>query len=241
MIDYRHHSVARANKFREAPDAFVWSYLLGFRDETNGKMAAGSAVEKALHGGLLHGLDIVAIQSEALMHFDAEMTGEVTKERDDLPALCAQALDALSPFGKPLTYQAPVKLAPGERFGLRYGVTGYTDFGYDGFDVDLKVTWALPSKPKFSHVCQVGTYSKLRGDKPQKLCYVTPKKFAVYDVSPEELDLGWRTTFATWKRIETMLSIIETPADACALYPLNLDSFYWSDAMKPKAMEVWNV
>jgi hypothetical protein len=240
MIDYKHHSVARANKFREAPDAFVGSYLLGFRDEVNGKMAAGSAVEAGLWRYLLGDPMDFAIAA-ALEKFDAEMAGEVTKERDDIPALVTQAGAALFPFDKPLTYQAPVKLAPGERFGLRYGVTGYTDFGYDAFDVDLKVTWALPSKPKFSHVCQVGTYSKLRGDKPQKLCYVTPKKFAIYDVSPEELDMGWRTTFATWKRIETMLSIIETPADATALYPLNLDSFYWSDATKSQAMTAWGI
>lgn len=237
MIEYKHHSVSRANKFREAPDAFVGSYLLGFRDETNGKMAAGSAVEKAAWAALLDGS--VDFREAARGYFDAEMKGEVTKERDDLGALMEQALGALKPFGKPLTYQAPIKLAPGERFGLKYGVTGFTDFGYDAFDVDLKVTWALPSKPKFSHVCQVGTYSKIRDGKPQKLCYVTPKKFAVYDVSPEELDMGWRTTLATWKRIENLLDIIERPSDACALYPLNLDSFYWSDAMKPKAMEAW--
>lgn len=239
MIDYKHHSVARANKFREAPDAFIGSYLMGWRDEANGKMAAGTAVEMALHIALLHGPD--TLKSDALGAFDAEMAGEVTKERDDLPAIAKQAYAALEPFGKPLTYQAPVKLEPGVRFGLRYGVTGYTDFGYDGFDIDLKVTWALPSKPKFSHICQVGTYSQLRDGKPQKLCYVTPKKFAIYDVSKEDLDLGWRTTLSTWRRIETMLSIIETPADAVALYPLNLDSFYWSDATKAKALEAWGV
>lgn len=239
MIDYKHHSVSRANKFREAPDAFVGSYLLGFRDEVNGKMAAGSAVEKAVWFSLLDQNAAPLPVAEA--NFDSEMKGEITKERGDLGPLCDQALEALTPFGKPLTYQAPIKLAPGERFGLRYGVTGFTDFGYDAFDVDLKVTWALPSKPKFSHVCQVGTYSKLRGDKPQKLCYVTPKKFAVYDVSPDELDMGWRTTLATWKRIETMLSIIETPSDATALYPLNLDSFYWSDATKSQAMTAWGI
>lgn len=239
MIDYKHHSVARANKFREAPDAFVGSYLLGWRDEVNGKMAAGSAVEKAVNKALLLGRD--GLPESAQDEFDAIMAGEVTKERDDVPLIAMQAFDALVQFGKPLTYQAPVKLAPGERFGLKYGVTGYTDFGYDAFDVDLKVTWALPSKPKFSHICQVGTYSKLRGDKPQKLCYVTPKKFAIYDVSPEELDMGWRTTFATWKRIETLLTVIDRPEDAARLIPLNLDSFYWSETNKAKAMEVWNV
>lgn len=240
MIDYKHHSVARANKFREAPDSFIGSYLFGWRDEVNGKMAAGSAVEKAAWAGLL---DPVSedCADVALTAFDLEMAGEVTKERDDIPAIVSQALTALKPLGKPLTYQAPVKLEPGVRYGLKYPVTGYTDFGYDGFDIDLKVTWALPSKPKFSHICQVGTYSQLRDGKPQKLCYVTPKKFAIYDVSPEDLDLGWRTTLSTWKRIETMLSIIETPADAVALYPLNLDSFYWSETTKSKALEAWGV
>jgi len=240
MIDYKHHSVSRGNKFRNAPDAFVGSYLLGFRDEVNGKMAAGSAAEKGTFAGLLSGSVSDAIAT-ALEAFDAEMKGEVTKERDDLPLIVGQAMAAFEQFGKPLTYQAPIKLAAGERFGLKYPVTGFIDFGYDAFDIDMKVTWALPSKPKFDHLCQVGTYSKLRDGKPQKLAYVTPKKFAVYDVSPEELDMGWRTTFATWKRIETMLSIIETPSDATALYPLNLDSFYWSDATKPRAMEAWSI
>lgn len=177
----------------------------------------------------------------ALAEFDSAMAGEVTKERDDIAGILEQAKLALKPFGRPLTYQTPVKLEAGVRFGLKYPVTGYIDFGYDAFDIDLKVTWALPSKPKFSHICQVGTYSQLRDGKPQKLAYVTPKKFAIYDVSREDLDLGWRTTLSTWRRIETMLSIIETPADAVALYPLNLDSFYWSETTKTKALEAWGV
>lgn len=240
MIDYKHHSVARGNKFRNAPDAFVGTYLLGWHEEANAKMAAGSAGEKGTWRGLLEGSSAIAIAT-ALEAFDAEMKGEVTKERDDLPAIVEQAMTALTQFGKPLTYQAPIKLEPGIRFGLRYPVTGFTDFGYDGFDIDMKVTWALPSKPRFDHICQVGTYSQLRDGKPQKLAYVTPKKFAIYDVSPEDLDLGWRTTLATWRRIETMLSIIETPADAVAIYPLNLDSFYWSETTKSKALEAWGV
>lgn len=235
------HSVSRANMFRESADWFVARYLLNYKDEPNAKMAAGTAVEKAAHAGLIHEYDIFAVVSHALTEFDNIRQGEIDKIRDDIAPLAHHAMEALRPFGKPLTYQQPVFLDAGERFGLRFPVSGYTDFGYDGFDIDLKVTWALPSKPKFGHICQVGTYSKLRGDKPQKLCYVTPKKSAIYDVSPEALDLGWRTTLATWKRIETLLSVIDRPEDATRLIPLNLDSFYWPDNLKTQALQAWGI
>jgi hypothetical protein len=240
MIDLKHHSASKASTFRNDPSWFIASYMLGYRGETSGKMAAGKAVEAGLWQHMLHG-DAEASTAAALAEFDGEMAGEVTKERDDITPMLEKAVSAVAEFGKPLTYQTPVKLAAQERYGFAWPVVGYIDFGFDGFDLDLKCTWQLPSKPRFDHIAQVGLYSQLRDGKPQKIAYVTPKKFAVYDISPEDLDMGWRVTAATFRRIENLCSICDTAQDAIKIIPLNTESFYWPENLKQQAMGAWNV
>jgi len=240
LPDWFRHSPSAGNRFREAPDTFVWRYVLGKREEMGGKAAVGVAVERTLAECLIIGApDDNGI---GMLHaaYDDQTAGVVGPERADLPAMFERAVAAMSPFGKPLTFQAPHRLAAGERFGLKYPVKCLTDFGYDDFYVDLKCTWALPSKPKFDHVCQLGTYWALTG-KAQKVAYVTPKKHAVYDIPTEDLEHGWRVMLATWKRIEAFDALCKAPADALALVPLNPDSFRWSGADMNAVMEAWQV
>lgn len=240
LPDWFRHSPSAGNRFRESPDTFVWRYVLGNKDEFGGKAAVGSAVERTLAECLIVGEPMDGGTNLALSFYDEQTAGVVGPERDDIPALLERSIAALVPFGKPLTYQAPHALAAGERFGLRYPVKCLTDFGYEDFHVDLKCTWALPSKPKFDHVCQLATYWALTG-KAQKLAYVTPKKHAVYDVPEADLEHGWRVMLATWKRIEAFDALCRSKADALAIIPLNPDSFRWSGADMQSVMQTWSI
>jgi hypothetical protein len=60
-------------------------------------------------------------------------------------------------------------------------VIGYLDFGFDGIDIDLKTTKAMPSAARPDHVRQVSLYRVAR-NRRGALLYVTPKKFAQYEV-----------------------------------------------------------
>lgn len=239
LPDWYRHSPSSGNRFREAPDTFIWRYVLGKKEEFGGKAAVGSAIEIAIHA---HSIFADAKEAEqiALQHYDDAVQGVVGPERDDIPAILWNAWAGMGQFGTPLTYQASHKLAAGERFGLRYPIKCLTDFGYEDFYIDTKVTWALPSKPKFDHVCQLATYWALTG-KAQKLCYVTPKKHAVYDVAEADLEHGWRVMLATWKRIEALDSICKSASEALALVPLNPDSFRWSGTDMDEVLQTWSV
>lgn len=240
LPDWYRHSPSSGNRFREAPDTFVWRYVLGKKEEFGGKAAVGSAIERTLAESLIIGEPMDGGANLALSFYDEQTAGVVGPERDDIQAILARASEAMAPFGKPHTYQAPHKLAAGERFGLRYPIKCLTDFGYEDFYIDTKVTWALPSKPKFDHVCQLATYWALTG-KAQKLCYITPKKHAVYDVAEADLEHGWRVMLATWKRIEALDEVCRSAADALAIVPLNPDSFRWSGADMDEVLQTWSV
>ena len=234
------HSASAGNRFREAPDSFLWRYALGNKETVNSKMATGSAVEGALAVHLM-GTPVEAATKVALESYDDSMAGEVGPERDDIPALVQMAADVVGPCGPFLTYQSVLKLDAGVHHGLRYPIVAYTDFGYPDFTLDTKITWRRPSKPDFSHVCQMAVYSHLQGGKPQKIAYITPKGFAIYDIPPEDLERGWRVMLATWKRIEVLDQRCRSPEEALALIPLNPDSFRWSSADMNKVMETWGV
>lgn len=240
LPDWYRHSASSGNRFREAPDSFLWRYALGNKETVNSKMATGGAVEAGLAAHLL-GDTIEGGVASALIAYDASTAGEVGPERDDIAALMQQAADALKPFGPFLTYQSILRLDAGVHHGLRYPVIAYTDFGYQDFTLDTKITWRLPSKPDFSHVCQLAVYSKLQGGKPQKVAYITPKKHAVYDVPAEDLAHGWRVMLATWRRIEALDARCRTPDEALALVPLNPDNFRWNQTDMSKVLATWNV
>jgi len=240
LPDYYRHSPSSGNMFREAPDAWLWRYGFGNRDEKNARMAMGSAAEHGVNVALTSGLSDDDAADAALAEFDKLMQGEISAERDAAPLICKQMLALLRPFGKPLTIQNVVNLPTGQRYGFGYPVKGVTDLGYDEFYLDLKATMACPSAPKFSHVCQLGAYAELTG-KPQKILYATPKRAMLYDITPEDAAYGWSVMQGAWRRIEALARTYPTAEAAAAIIPFNPDSFYWSDADKAKAATIWSI
>jgi hypothetical protein len=241
LPEWYRHSPSSGNLYREAPDAFIWRYGFGKKDDKNGKMAAGNAVEFAVAQVLLGVCPEPKMIELALAEFDKQMQGEATPERDDVEPLCKNALEGLRAIDRPLlTYQSAHRLQPGEKFGLNYAVSAYTDYGFEHLTVDCKVTWRLPSEPKFSHICQLGTYHALTG-KPQALLYVTPKKRTRMEIPEADLKRGFATMMASWLCIENLARRFNRPEDAVSVLPHNPDSFYWSDAARKEAAAVWNI
>ena len=235
------HSPSSGNLYREAPDAWLWRYGFGHRDEKNARMAMGSAAEHGVNAALTADLSDEEAAKAAVAEFDKLMSGEVSAERDAVPLICKQMLAKLRPLGRPLTYQFAIQVPAGERFGFGYPIKGITDLGYADFDLDLKATMACPSSPKFSHICQLGTYAHLNA-KPQKVLYATPKRAELYDISPEDAAMGWSIMEGAWRRIEAFARAFPSPEAALRVVPFNPDSFYWSDAaQRAKAATVWRI
>lgn len=241
LVSHYRHSPSSGNLYREAPDAFLWKYGFGRREDPNGKMAAGTAAEFAAAQVLLNTVQESDLADCALLKFDEQTAGVVFPEREDVPALAKSVLDGLRAIDKPLmTYQHKLTLNAGERYGLKYPVIGYTDFSFTDLTVDCKVTWRLPSEAKFSHVCQLGTYHALSG-KQQALLYVSPKKRTRIELPEETLRSGFATMLSTWQRIEALAEAFKTPEAAVKVIAHNADSYFWSDAARKEAATIWNI
>lgn len=240
LPDWYRHSPSSGNLYREAPDAWLWRYGFGKKEEKNARMAMGNAAEFGVNLALTSGVSDDEAASAATAEFDKLMQGEVSPERDAAPLICRQMLNALKPFGKPLAVQAVVSIPTGQKYGFAYPIKGVADLGYADFDLDLKATLACPSSPRFSHVSQLGSYAELRA-KPQKVLYATPKKAALFDISAEDATYGWQIMRGAWLRIEELARRFNRPEDALSLIPFNPDSFYWSDAAKAEAATMWRI
>jgi hypothetical protein len=81
LPDWYRHSPSSGNRYREAPDAFLWRYGFNRKEEKSAKMAVGNAVEFAAAQVLLGVLPNAGAIECALAEYDKQMEGEVSPER----------------------------------------------------------------------------------------------------------------------------------------------------------------
>jgi hypothetical protein len=179
----KHLSPSSLNMWRNSPGIWTLKYLLRLDDGGSPAMWRGSAVEAGL-AALLRGISAPEAIKIARDHFDQEAAGEV---RDDIAAERVIIEPTLAQCGHwmpmapgPLN-ASQLKVEHWIHDAISVPVIGYLDFGFDGIDVDLKTTKAMPSAARPDHVRQVSLYRVAR-NRRGALLYVTPKKFAQYDV-----------------------------------------------------------
>ena len=200
-------------------------------------------MEAGVEAGLMKKLNGGECVGVAYSVFDAEASGEIsdkiTEERYMIAAFVEKAREALSKMPKLIVSQVKIETYVPEAPDIP--VIGYLDFDFGDFDLDLKTTKACPSKPRPDHLWQVAVYNKARG-KPHSLLYVTPKKYALYEVPQEDLDAAWREVSATVVAMDRIVKGIEQRGieSIAPLYPpRDVNTFWWDDMTRAKAKEVW--
>jgi hypothetical protein len=122
--------------------------------------------------------------------------------------------------------------------GLDVPIVGYLDWQFVGGGIlDLKTTRAIPSKPRSDHAAQVGFYCKARDCASGSLLYVSTKKGALYELTPDDLEAGYRSLIVAAKAVKMLLTNAPTKQDALRTFAPDFDSFYWSDATRKMALE----
>lgn len=219
-------------------------YLLRKRFGIKGEVGPGAWMGDAVHHGTAYQLLNTADTDRALAlahdKFLERSQGEVREDIEEakarIPACLKQSYDALSPFGKPITIEGWVE-APIP--GTDWLVRGRTDFGYSDFCVDLKTGRNCYTKPLADHVIQMGCYWRATG-LPQKVCYVTEKKFGIVNIPEEDLQTAWNQVVAVVRAISRIEE--HSDHDAIALCPpRDLTGFRWDDQLRTKARELWNL
>jgi RecB family exonuclease len=175
-----HLSPSSLALYRNSPALWIVRYLFGVRDVETPFSWRGKAVERAVSAVLFDGAEDDEAIEVALAAFEREAQGEVSpqasRERAGIPGMVRRAAWIFRKFGKPLSQQHRVEVWID---GVEVSVLGFADFLYDNMVIDLKTTFAIPSKPRIDHEVQVTMYADALTRHPG-LVYVSPRKLVVY-------------------------------------------------------------
>lgn len=218
-----------------APATLVLRRVYGVKGKANANMWRGDAVEAGLQF-YLHNRDKQDVVANAKRHaeevFWTRAAGEVTDEAEEavalVPGMVDQAVQAVDGIGSRIM---------GTQFNIEHFIdgvhapfTGKMDFLFeDKSIIELKTTTRCPSSldsATTSHRWQAGLYATARGV-PVKLIYVTAKKFAAFDVQPNDEKLSSMRFSAL--SLQKALEKVDDGDTLLRSLPLNVDSFYWDD------------
>lgn len=221
-----HLSASSLNLWKGAPGLWCLRYIARVRDDGNPAMWRGSAVENGL-AALLRGTDLTAATEIAHQAFalNSQTYAEDASEEGDL---IAPMLEQCARWVKPSALNATqLKI---EHFfdPIPIPVIGYIDFCFDGIDIDLKTTKALPSAPRPDHVRQVSIYRAARG-RTGGILYITPKKHAYYDVTDDMMNEALEELAADALSLNNYLARCDSKDDALKSLPVD-----WSHYAAPK-------
>lgn len=220
----KHLSPSSLNMWRNSPGIWTLKYLLRIEDGGSPAMWRGSAVE-AGKAAMLRGVTMPEAVKIARDLFDQEAAGEV---RDDIASERVIIEPMLAQCAR---WQAPGPLNASQlkvehwiHDAISVPVIGYLDFGFDGIDVDLKTTKAMPSAARPDHVRQVSLYRVAR-NRRGALLYVTPKKMAQYEVDDAAMNTALAGLRADALSLSRFLSCHADAESAVRSLPMDTEHY----------------
>jgi len=231
-----HLSPSQINSIRECANHWILQRLANVMPPFQGNAATnrGNAVEAAITKKIFNEnkSDEECIEA-GLKSFDANMAlipdENREKERENIPLMYQQLKQPLLDYGTPLKANNP-RNQHGISLQLNKLplIKGYLDFYYQHMDtiVDIKTTTRLPSGITPSHAIQGAVYAKATGCRVV-FAYVTPKKFAFYEL--ENIDNWLNEIRGTLSRIEKLLSLSNDPMEVAQYIIPNYSSWSWKD------------
>lgn len=215
-------------------------YLHKVKDDFGPAAKRGNAIEAGLDAWLFGRKGDEAL-ARARDEFTTLTLGVIDAEHDaeraNVDTMLMQAMDATKDLPTPVARQMRVEYYAN---GVEVPIIGFADYSFEGFDLDLKTTKALPSSIKPEHGRQVSVYGAAR-KKPQKLLYVTGKKHATYDLTDNEAAAHLRDIDRLANSIRHMLAKADDAHDAARMFPIVRDDFRWSETTLAFADEIWRV
>jgi hypothetical protein len=231
-----------------ADDRATWvlRYGLKTKEVPTPNMIRGRAVEDGFKA-LLYGAGLEEAQEIAarLYRLEAEKDGldleteESVKCEGEIAAMIGQCAEAIQSRSLPQPNGTQLRC---ETFldyeGYSLPISGYCDFAFEGYTLDLKTTKALPSDAKPAHVAQVAVYAKARQETDAALLYVTPKKWGLYGVDEDTINTAWNRLLPQGRSLIRALARAKSVADLCADFPPPLDSWAWDDDRRARAAQL---
>ena len=245
----QHLSYSMVDMFRTDPAAWLLRYPMRFRSATNANMARGLAAEEGIETYLTaeFGCTVEEAIEAGIKRFNKDTVlvvdkGDRDKAREQIPDYIKNGIDAMEKFGRPVSTQNKLELD----IGIDVPVIGFDDFEFevDGrkLSVDLKTTGRMPSDITDNHKRQGALYQAMRPEHDIIFCYVTPKKWATYELDKTEARQLVEEFKIAAKRMETFLGLSNDPMELASIFAPSYSSFYWSDPMmRAEAKRVFGV
>jgi hypothetical protein len=237
------HSFSSVSKFRKNPSEWLCHYALGLKSPSSPAMTRGSLAEFGTYYKIKKGMQqkddkgfakLIEHRFKKLKYLNAEKeivnAIEIAKKFEEI--LYERQLRDIVSYQKQLVQKID---------GLKYPVRLFTDFEYDNIIVDTKSTLRLPTAPKVDHIRQQALYSTLH-KKKIALLYATPKKSLWYELSDDDVKVGYEETINDFKSLENYIIMCKNNLEeAIKITPLNTDPnpFEWDYNIKQEAKKIW--
>lgn len=243
IYELEHLSPSSCNLFVASPAMFVQEKLLKKRSPVGAAAHRGSAAEEGV-AAALNGAPIDVAVTTAQQKFATltALSGDPRRDKEEgaIADFVRMGAKELAPYGKPTSMQGKIEY---KVEGLQVPMIGFYDFEWanHGILIDLKTTHALPSKISTNHARQVALYCAARGDNlDARLCYVTPKKSAVYHLENVRQHVEALGVIAL--TIQRFLSVSKDPHELAGLVCPDVDSFYFADPLaRQAAFDIWKL
>lgn len=247
-------SASSINKLMAQPASWVLSYIYNVRGSGSPAMTRGLAAEVGYNHYVKSEFgDVADAVNEATRYFNKNTAlqglDEIKrgKERDALKGFIEQTIEAFEPFGFPTSGQNKLTL---QMDGVIDPFIGYDDYNFaalkDKYDgkplcVDLKTSHRVPSQMSEPHARQMALYQMMKPDHQILICYVSTKKFAIYEMNYEDAEVIVDQMRRAAQSAEKLLDIYDDPKDIAKLFaPDYSSSFYWNDPVTlAEAKRVW--
>lgn len=218
-----HLSPSSLNCWRSAPGIWALRYLARIKDDGNAAMWRGSAVENGL-AALLRGASSELALSTALQAFDLNAAGVITDEIAVERTLIQPMLEQCKTWRPPADLNATQLRVEYSFEAIPVPIIGYLDFAFDGIDVDLKTTKAIPSTPRADHIRQVALYRAAR-NRDGGLLYVSAKRKEYYPVDDDMAERALNDLHSDALSLMSFLSHFDNTRDAVRALPMDRDSY----------------
>lgn len=226
-----HLSPSSLNLWRDSPGIWALRYLARVKDDGNAAMWRGTAVENGM-AALLRGLNLTEAVALSEMGFNLNAQGELSDEIAAEYVLIRPMLACLQNWVAPSELIATQLKVEYWIDDIPIPVIGYLDFAFEGLDVDLKTTKAIPSKPRPDHVRQVALYRAARGRNGGVL-YVSAKRKEYYTVDDTMAEAALSDLQSDALSLYQFLARVNSTKDALACLPIDKDHFRYPKTKVP--------
>ena len=255
FLGFKNFSASSLNTWSgEYGDEGAWcmTYLFKKRFKGNSASIRGQVVESAFEE-ILRNQDVDFLKNaqtrfvEKIKELDDFDRDKAEKEYKSLPGFiesCHTALEEIkfpcineSKNGKVFHTQGKVEHSFGD--GHEMGFSGYKDFSWPDYSVDLKTTHRLPRRgvPE-DYACQISGYAVADDQRVAKILHLSPKDYVFYKLEDLEIDAAYSRLRFKAKSLENRIRAAITLGQANGTDPKqemvnlvtpNFSGFKWGD------------